>query len=109
MHAVPPALHEGQHGLDDSHEPCQGILAAMKSPDGLSCVAQDEDVPPLPSPGLLADRILGGACRAWGPLEGHARRTENSDWSQQDFKNTTSLVMLQGRVRWVQAHQVQFL
>ncbi len=33
----------------------------------------------------------------------------NSDLSQQDFKNTTSLVMLQGRVRWVQSHQVQFL
>ena len=68
VHAVSPAVHKCQHGLDDSHEPCQGILAAMKSPDGLPCIAQDENVPPLPSPRLLADWILRGACRAKGEL-----------------------------------------
>ena len=66
VHVVPPALHKGQHGLDDGHEPCQGILDAMESPDGLSCIAQDEDVPSLPSPGLLADWIFGGACKGKG-------------------------------------------
>jgi len=45
-------MHKGGQRLDDSHEASQGTLLAMKRPDWLASIAEDENVLLVLSPRL---------------------------------------------------------